>query len=81
VPSKKAKKINELRLPSSPPVVHWEALFPGDRIEVWTDPYNSFHGTVSDSTEDGRIIWVFEDGIGIREMLHRDDHPTVYRAQ
>ena len=74
-----AKGTDKPWLPSTSPVLHWENLFPGDRVEVWTDPHKAFKGTVSDRTEDGQIMWIIEHGVGTREMIHREDHPTVYQ--
>lgn len=66
------------RNPGQRPVRKWASLQRGECVEVWS--YDSFLYTayVDDRADDGRLIWVIENGAGSRRLFVRDDPVTLY---
>ena len=64
--------------PAQNPALEWASLRYGDRVEVWSD--NSFRYTayVDDRADDGRLLWLVENGTGSRRLFVRDDAVTLY---
>jgi hypothetical protein len=64
--------------PGQHPVREWASLRHGDRVDVWSN--NSFRYTayVDDRTDDGRLIWLIENGTGSRRLFVHEDPVTLY---
>ena len=77
---RKAKQEPDFELPRAFPSSRWESLFIGDRVEVWTAGRKAFLGYVSERSEDGRLLWLTEDGTGGRRLYLLGDDIAVYRA-
>lgn len=64
--------------PTQNPVLEWASLGHGDRVDVWSD--NSFRYTayVDDRADDGRLLWLIENGTGSRRIFVHDDNVLLY---
>ena len=59
--------------PVKQPVSRWEALSPGDDIEVWLSDSFQYSGRVDHVGTHGQIIWVIENGTAQRRLFLRGD--------
>lgn len=60
------------------PVREWDSLRQGDCVEVWSDGSFRYAAYIDDRADDGRLIWVIENGTGCRRLFVRDDPVTLY---
>ncbi|YCK79633.1 hypothetical protein M1D89_00945 (plasmid) [Arthrobacter sp. D3-18] len=65
-------------LPGWQPFQNWEALAPGDLVEVWSEGTALHYAYVDDLSENGSIVWLVEDGTGSRRLVLRSDPITLY---
>ncbi|MCG2623898.1 hypothetical protein LVY72_18545 [Arthrobacter sp. I2-34] len=72
-PSRENRKTLDQRL-----VRQWASLQPGDCVEVWSLDSFLYAAYVDDRSDDDRLIWVIENGIGCRHLFVRDDPVTLY---
>lgn len=61
-------------------VQQWNILRPGEFVELWSGDSYLYLALVDDLSEDGKIIWLIEDGTGSRRLHIRGDAVTLYRA-
>jgi hypothetical protein len=64
--------------PSQGPVRQWASLERGDCVEVWSAGSFRYAAYVDERAEDGRLIWVIENGTGSRRLFVRDDPFDLY---
>ncbi|WP_115788439.1 hypothetical protein [Arthrobacter silvisoli] len=72
-PSKRSRKT-----PGQPPARKWASLRRGECVEVWSVDSYLYTAFVDDRADDGRLIWVIENGTGSRRLFVRDDPVTLY---
>lgn len=72
-PSRKSRK-----LPEQQPVRRWDSLQHGEYVEVWSLNSFLYAAYVDDRTDDGRLIWVIENGTGARRLFVRGDPIILY---
>jgi hypothetical protein len=66
------------RLPGQQPVLEWASLQHRECVEVWSNGSFLYAAYVDDRADDGRLIWVIENGTGCRHLFVRDDPVTLY---
>ncbi|MBM6623527.1 hypothetical protein JTF08_18150, partial [Micrococcaceae bacterium RIT802] len=60
------------------PVQAWDSLQHGDRVSVWSLDSFLYTACVDDRTDDGRLVWVIENGPGGRRLIFRDDPVILF---
>ncbi|MDJ0358607.1 hypothetical protein QMG52_21700 [Paenarthrobacter sp. PH39-S1] len=66
------------RFPDQQPVRAWASLQHGECVEVWSIDSFCYAAYVDERADDGRLIWVIENGTGSRHLLVRGDPVTLY---
>lgn len=66
------------RFPDQQPVREWGSLQHGECVEVWSIESFLYAAYVDDRSDDGRLIWVIENGTGYRRLFIRDDPVMLY---
>lgn len=65
-------------LPGWQPLRNWEALSPGDLVEVWSEGTVLHYAYVDDVSEGGSVVWLVENGTGSRRLFLQNDPVTLY---
>jgi hypothetical protein len=60
------------------PVREWASLQHGDLVEVWSNDSFRYAAYVDDRADDGRLLWVIENGTGSRRLFVQEDPVTLY---
>ena len=60
------------------PVREWASLQHGDLVEVWSNDSFRFTAYVDDRADDGRLLWLIENGAGSRRLFIQEDPVTLY---
>ena len=50
----------------------------GERVEIWDEDRLLYAGTVDQVDPAHDVVWVLEDGIGQRRMIHAQQHRLRY---
>jgi hypothetical protein len=60
------------------PVREWASLQQGDLVEVWSNNSLRYAAYVDDRADDGRLLWVIDNGTGSRRLFIQEDRVTLY---
>lgn len=66
------------RFPDQQPVCRWASLHHGECVEVWSGGSFGYVAFVDDRADDGRFIWVIENGTGSRHLFVQGDPVALY---